>query len=1096
MPIFSLPTSPRASSQQQQQGLQPSLSLSPRPRSEASLMPVPALPVRREDGGSGGSQRVTMLQLQGDEEAEDLSLPSLRRMTRRSRQTVRRQKAAPSAPADDGPGAPQPQQQRSPAEDEEDADAASESGRESGDGDELGDGSASEPNSDAEYRDSELDDSSRFADPPSPQGGEAEARPRSAGRAAAAAARPSTASSSMSVETVASVVLSVLSPPSLIRLSSPGPGFTSPALPASEPSASAASLLYPSMPETSAASAALLSCGLTLADSQRLLCLLLLYSAGFHDAVTLVRRQLEDAGGDEADAACERQTQRSRVASRLWKLFLFALQGSRGELQQQEEVEQARLSPVMAAQASEEASRLRQLEMQRLRADRVLALKQREERAGQRVLSSHHALLSLSGEVVAAEEERRLLDAEVEAERRRQRERNDAADRRQQLMDDWTRRATRARERRRLGLEDSQAMQRDAARLSALRQQLAAEVQDRRRDNEAVAAQLKRVTDRLHRNEAERAELQRRQAAAGQREEAARREEAVSAARQATEAARRADLLSLLLHELAKRVRLMRDVRDWAAATAQAEHSAATVCREVEEAEDRRQDVEEEMRQLQDGERELRLSIAAEESREQELLRCLHSRQQETEREEAQLQSLTARQCQAQAAEAVQRGRLEAVLGVLSSEQRRLREAEERVAMTLHHIERINSESEEFDRHCFGRRKEGRLLQRRMAAMDAERAERRRRALQFEDDKRQKVRERERRNAEKEADCLRAMQQVAAVQAQLQAAAARDASLLAAVEANGKQYEELALEAAARRDERRRAVTELQRAREETEELRDKREKVRGIRQAEDGLLLQLQAAHDEQLQQRRAEIAQLTDEAEAVAAAVLQARQELGEVAVRRGEMDGSHAQVMQQMQDRLTAVVREAVRHDDEVRQWLQAERAARDAMQRESEQWKARSQSSRAVQAQLRAEAARLQSLLAAERAGQREVEAQQAAVQRGNGELSAALQQLNAQLNQEVRLYYDRFRQQQPARQSAKQLSSAQPLCLLCPALPLPSLSPPLPCCLCARLLSYAECVNAELVSYQGALESASLQAGGRWGVRQAESQTLPIHFARA
>ena len=54
------------------------------------------------------------------------------------------------------------------------------------------------------------------------------------------------------------------------------------------------------------------------------------------------------------------------------------------------------------------------------------------------------------------------------------------------------------------------------------------------------------------------------------------------------------------------------------------------------------------------------------------------------------------------------------------------------------------------------------------------------------------------------------------------------------------------------------------------------------------------------------------------------------------------------------------------------------------------------------------------------------------------------------------------------------------------------------CACAvcRTLLYAELVNADLQSAIEGHEARKLQWEGRWNVRHANTQTQPIHFARA
>ena len=78
------------------------------------------------------------------------------------------------------------------------------------------------------------------------------------------------------------------------------------------------------------------------------------------------------------------------------------------------------------------------------------------------------------------------------------------------------------------------------------------------------------------------------------------------------------------------------------------------------------------------------------------------------------------------------------------------------------------------------------------------------------------------------------------------------------------------------------------------------------------------------------------------------------------------------------------------------------------------------------------------------------------------VSTVLRHLNAALNEAVDDYYVRFRQQQPARQT----------------------------------LAYVQYVNADLQHAIACLQSRQMQAAARCHVWDADTQTQPIHFARA
>ena len=433
-------------------------------------------------------------------------------------------------------------------------------------------------------------------------------------------------------------------------------------------------------------------------------------------------------------------------------------------------------------------------------------------------------------------------------------------------------------------------------------------------------------------------------------------------------------------------------------------------------------------------------NIASETVRAVELERALQQRREEVAREEAALVALNARLREAQRVRAERYSEVEAILAVLRSEERRLRDSEERLAMTAQHIEHINADSVAFDRHNFARMKEARMLDKAKAAMEVERGERRRAVAQFEAQKKEKAREREARNAVKEREVLDWMKVGREAAEALRRLEEKEEQTIKETEGNAVRFEVLASDIEETREERRRLEAEVERAKGDREELNGKKGKVLSIQASEDEVLQSLQRTHEAQQEVKRAEIEALDREGEAVAEQAMAVRRELGDVALQRAALEASQAKVMGDMQERLAEVVKEGTRHDEEMKLWMQAQREERERMQAELEGWKAKAGDSGAEQRRLLAELERLEGRRRREAAQQSELALlQQIATQNNNSATYAAPQRHRSAAHPA------------PARiggppapaQLAALLSFSRPLSVLCSAAPL--------CALCSTVL---------------------------------------------
>ena len=933
--------------------------------------------------------------------------------------------------------------------------------------DDGGDGLDDEDsNSDANYADDAVDDHQLYIDPPSPHSahGPHSSSPSAFSFHPAPSSQSSLASdddsappmspsssSQLSMELVSAVLNAALAPPSLIRLSTPSPFSprTDSSLFLGSPADSSLSaslappLLYPAMPETSRLHSLLMGHGLSVPHVQQLLALLLLYSVAFHDIVQAVRSGLDQAeGGAMGDA--------ERLVVRLWRLFLFAVERVDGWTE-----EERPTLPDMAMAVAERERRQMRERMAAMRAERMRRLKEREERASERVLHYHRQLLTLSADRVRAEEERRGLDAEVEAERGKQRQRNEERAKRKEAYEEQQRRAKVARERRRMMMEDRLAMDRDMPRVQQLKQELSAQLSSRRRDNNSTGIDLRRATERLAVNEANKADLERRAREASAELQRALQEEAESRQRLDEEQAERSPLYDRLLYEVEKRVKVMGELKGWIDATRDNEEAAASLLAQVEEAEERRQEVQAEMSEMREGQRDMEANIAAETVRQAELQRSLQLRGEEVKTEELRLRALRSELSLVQTVRAERLAELESILAVVKGEERRLADSEQRLSMTHHHIEQINADSVAFDRHNYARMKEAKQLDQAKAAMEVERAERRRAIARFEEEKKAKLRFRETRNSLKEKEVLEWMKRVRAAAEEVQSSEDREVRLSKEADSNSQLFDVLLTDIEESREERRRLEKDVERAKEESEELREKREKVKAIQLNEVAVLQSLHVTHASQQEVKLKELEALDAEGAAVAEEVMGVRRELADVAVQRSAVEAEHQRVMMAMQEELSDVVKEGVRHDEEMKAWMVQQREERERMNAEMDLWKAKAQESQREQAKLRAAVSHEQQHLQQEKTAQSNTRMeQQIATQNNNSAtyqatthhtsssshpshsnsdqqltlpsapssaplvcaFSTVLRHLNSALNDALVEYYTRFQQQQPYRQS--------------------------------------------------------------------------------
>ena len=897
------------------------------------------------------------------------------------------------------------QMQAAVSDDEEDED---EDGSEGGSGDEDSDEDEERDNSDADYVDAAIDDNARFADSPSPVATAQSKQPQhfafnarpvssSVGATANEPPTPSASSSPLTIEMVASVVHNVFSPPSLLSQLASGPQLSpTPSSaaanllgsPAAESSASSLTPpMYPALPELSRASALLLGFGLTVSASQHLMALVLLYAVCWHDVVSVLRRDMSDS---------EPRERKDAVLARLWRLFHLALTSADAyeptaeEAEMGETREDRRLLPEMRVTVEERRRRQRKAEMADKRSERLLALRERESHAADRVLHYHRQLLALSAEKVKVEEERKRMEAEVEAERTKQRQRNEEKARRLQMFEELKRRTRVAREKQRMLEEDRAGMERHMPAAQANSNQLHAQLKAQRADNEQLSAQLRQVTANMHDVQQQSATFQQREKDGKQQEADSRREEAEGKQREATERGKQGDLYERLVYDVAKRVRVVTEVSEWTAATLHNEAAASSLVGEVERTSEQRADMEEDIRQMRETHVEMQQSIVTERANEVRLTAEVASNTRRVVEEEDALLDLHAQLQAADATRAVQQAALNSIVARYNEAQAALLHDQTRISITIQHIETLNADSVAVDRHNYARMKEARQMDKAKAAMEMERGDKRSRVEQFEDNKKRMVWEREARNSERERECVEWMRRVKERQGAVAAVEVRERELVQLQRDKLDAHDKLTLEVAQSKDERVRLLEAVEEAKEAEVALREKQAKVAAIQQNEDSLLVSLQAAHDSQLATKRAEVEALQADAEAVQQQLTVVRGELSEAAVRRAAMEADNQAVMAGMQDKLTGVVREGAVHDDEMKAWMTQQREERDAVTKESEQWKKAGEEAVNEQARLRREVEAVRARVRQQKAEQEELRMQHAIATQNNNTATSAPQ----------------------------------------------------------------------------------------------------------
>ena len=975
-------------------------------------------------------------------------------------------------------------------------------------------------NSDAEYVDEAIDDNSRFADPPSPPAATAQqpqhfsfaARPMSASGANVPnnPPSPSSLSSPLTIETVAHVLYSVFSPPSLLQQLSSGPQLSPTSSsnnllgsPTAEVTASSSSTLtpplYPALPELSRATTLLLGLGLSVTACQHLMALMLLYSVCWHDIVTALRRDLSDSVPREKKDA---------VLARVWRLFHFAVSSAdvyeptAEEIEQGEMREDRRLLPEMRMTVDDRRRQQRKADMAERRTERLQALRGRESYAADRVMHYHRQLLALTAEKVKAEEEKKRLESDVDLERTKQRQRNEEKAKRLLMFDELKRRMRVAREKQRMMEEDRAAMDRHMPTSQNTSNQLHAQLKTQRSDNDQLSKQLKQVTDNMHELQQQSTTFQQREVDGRLQETDSRREEAEGTERESVERGRQSDLHERMVFDVVKRLRTVREVRDWAEATRDNETAASSLVSEVEKTSDRKVEMEEDIQQMQETHVEMQQNIVTERANEVRLNAEVADNIQRVDTEENLLLSLQAQLQVANATRSVQQTKLNEVVAQHNEAQATLLHDQTHIQLTIQHIETLNSDSVSIDRHNYARMKEARQMDKLKAALEMERGAKRTRVDTFEDNKKKLVWEKEHRNSEKERQCVDWMRLVKERQADIAAVEVREMELMQREREMLDLHDKLVLEVQLSRDERVRLIAAVEEAKDEVTQLREKQGKVAAIQQNEDGLLVSLQAAHDTQLEAKRGDLEQLKADAEAVQQQLMAVRGELSEAAVKRAAMEADNQVVMGGMQDRLTAVVKEGAAHDDDMKAWMAQQRDERDAVTKDSERWKQAGELALSEQARLRAEVEAERAAVRQQKANQAELKMQHAILTQNNNTatseqqhtcsialhrvtmrhsgctasysprahcpcicwdclLSTVLRHLNTALNEAVDEYYIRFRQQQPARQT----------------------------------LAYVQNVNADLAYAIACLEARQMQAAARCNVSDADTQTQTIHFAR-
>ena len=919
--------------------------------------------------------------------------------------TAAEQSQRSQASAQGGSAQPRPIRRQLQAAAMGDGDDEDEDEEGSGDGSEYDDSDDEEQeNSDADYVDEAIDDNSRFVDPPSPVAASTAQQPQHfffahtalpASSSAAVVANnppsPSSSSSPLTIETVAHVLYSVFSPPSLLQQLSSGPQLSPTSSsaaanllgsPTAEATASSSSLtppLYPALPELSRATALLLGLGLSVSACQHLMALMLLYAVCWHDIMFALRRDIGD------DVPRERK---DAVLARVWRLFHFALasadtyEPTAEETEMGETRDDRRLLPEMRLTVDSRRRQQRKVEMASKRDERLSKLRDRESHAADRVMHYHRQLLALSAEKVKAEEERRRLESDVEVERTRQRQRNEEKAKRLLMFDELKRRMRVAREKQQMLEEDRAAMDRHMPSANGTNNQLHAQLKSQRADNEQLSKQLRQVTDNMHDVQQQSTTYQRRETDGRMQETDSRRVEAEGREREATELERRPNLHERMVYDVVKRMRVVREVREWTEATISNETAATELVGDVERTTEQKCDMEEDIQQMKETHVEMQHNIATEKANEVRLTAAVALNTERVDEEENRLLDLLGQLHATDATRAVQQAKLSAIQALHSEAQAQLLHDQTRIQMAIQHIETLNTDSVAVDRHNYARMKEARQMDKAKAAMEMDRGAKRSRVDKFEDNKRKQVWDKESRNSEKERECVDWLRLVNERQAAIEAVEDRERRLIQLQNDKLEQYDKLLLETQQSRDERLRLLDSVEEAKEGVLQLREKQSKVAAIQHNEDSLLVSLQAAHDSQLEAKRGELDQLRADAEAVQQQLTEVRGELSEAAVRRAAMEADNQAVMAGMQDKLTAVVKEGAAHDDDMKAWMAQQRDERDAVMKESEQWKKAAEAAVSEQRRLRAEVEAVRAQVRRQKAGQTELAMQHAIVTQNN------------------------------------------------------------------------------------------------------------------
>ena len=757
------------------------------------------------------------------------------------------------------------------------------------------------------------------------------------------------------------MLYSVFSPPSLLQQLSSGPQLSPTSSSAAadllgsptadvNASSSLTPQLYPALPELSRATTLLLGLGLSVSASQHLMALMMLYSVCWHDIVTVLRRDMSDSVPRE---------RKDVVLARVWRLFHFALASADEFVATAEEIEMGetredrRLLPEMRMAVDSRRRQQRKADMANKRIERLSALRERENHAADRVMHYHRQLLALSAEKVKAEEERKRLESDVELERTKQRQRNEEKAKRLLLFDELKRRMRVAREKQRMMEEDRAAMDRHMQSAQSTSNQLLAQLKSHKADNEQLSKQLRQVTDTMHDLQHQSTTLHARETDGRQQEADSRREEEEGKQRESTERGKASNLHERMVYDVVKRMRTVREVKEWTELTQSNETAASELVSEVERTSEQKSDMEEEIQQMKDSHVDMAQNIVAEKANEVRLNAEVAHNVQRVDEEENRLLDLHAQLQATDAKRAVQQATLNGIVALHNEAQAKLQHDQTHIAMTIQHIETLNTDSVAIDRHNYARMKEARQMDKAKAAMEMERGAKRNRVDTFEENKKKLVWDKEHRNSEKERECVEWMQRVKERQSAIEAVEGRERQLIQEHGDKLDLHDKLVLEVQQSRDERVRLLEAVEEAKEGVVQLLEKQSKVAAIQQNEDSLLVSLQAAHDTQLEAKRGEIEQLRADAEAVQQQLMEVRGELSEAAVKRAAMEADNQTVMAGMQDKLTAVVKEGALHDDEMKAWMAQQREERDAVTKESEEWKKAAAGAVSEQERLRAE-----------------------------------------------------------------------------------------------------------------------------------------------